>query len=210
MPWLVGQLAFHLTGFLITEPDMPLAETLAAAITRVCEQHAGTCDLTNQDSPSCTAAILRERSDHVDYLVLCDSPIVLQAWDGTVRPVVDNRTSHLTSYTREAIRQVRNTPDGFWVASTKPEAAHHALTGNMPRGQLQHAALLTDGASRLVEHYGHSWPDVLNLLDAAGPEQLIRRVREAEMATSRGRYRGKHHDDATAVLCRFTSDLGAG
>jgi hypothetical protein len=75
-------------------------------------------------SPSSAVAVLRERGEPVDYLVLCDSPIVLQRTDGTLTPVDDDRTDHLPGgrpYSLEPVRASRNRLGGFWVASTAPE-----------------------------------------------------------------------------------------
>ena len=58
-----------------------------------------------------------------------------------------------------AQRPHRNTSGGYWVAASKPEAAHHALTGSLPRADVRRTALLTDGAAAYVETYGIAgWP----------------------------------------------------
>jgi hypothetical protein len=47
------------------------------------------------------------------------------------------------------------------------------------------------------------WPQLLDLLTTAGPAELIRHTRQAELReteTERSTRRGKKHDDATAVL----------
>jgi hypothetical protein len=81
----------------------------------------------------------------------------------------------------ENLRAHRNRPGGFWVASTEPEAAAQALTGSVPRTQVRAAAVLSDGASRLVDRFGlATWEDVLKTLDTLGPRELLRQVREAE------------------------------
>lgn len=65
-----------------------------------------------------------------------------------------------------------------------------------PRQSVRRAAILTDGATRLVERYGRSWSDLLTILTTSGPSQLVQSTRIEE-------YRGKVFDDATAVLCSF-------
>ena len=65
------------------------------------------------------------------------------------------------------------------------------------------AALLSDGAARAVDPFGlGDWQDVLTILAAAGPGELIRQVRAAETADPAGlRWpRNKIHDDAAAIL----------
>lgn len=201
VPWLVARLAGELARLLLTESES-LPDTLAAAIDGGMKLHAGTCDLTNPDSPASTVAIIRERNETVDYLVLSDSPVVLRDKAGAIEVVHDNRNDFLPGYTVEIVREQRNAPGGFWVASNKPEAAHEALTGSIPRDQLDCAGLFTDGASRLAERHGLRWAGLVQLLDQDGPTAVIARVRREDEQAA-GYSPGKVHDDATAVLCRF-------
>ncbi|MEB3365881.1 protein phosphatase 2C domain-containing protein [Saccharopolyspora mangrovi] len=192
--WLVRRLGGALAELLTTSED-PLPDVLAEAIDRVRAAHAGTCDLNNPNSPSSTVTVLRLR-ERAEHLVLADSPLVLDV-DGDVRPIVDDRIDRLPSYTREAVAELRNSPHGFWVASTDPEAAHHAVTGTT--APFRRAALLTDGASRHVDHFALAdWPGLLDLLDARGPSALLSEVRQAETTGTPPR-RAKPHDDATVV-----------
>ncbi|TDC87197.1 hypothetical protein E1161_26110 [Saccharopolyspora aridisoli] len=192
--WLVRRLGGVLAERLTTS-DEALPDVLAEAIDRLRGAHADTCDLNNPNSPSSTVTLLRLR-DQAEHLVLADSPLVLEV-DGEVRPIVDKRIDRLPSYTREAVAELRNSADGFWVASTVPEAAHHAVTGTTP--PFRRAALLTDGASRHVDHFALTdWPGLLDLLDAGGPSTLLNQVRQAE-TTGTPPPRAKPHDDATVV-----------
>ncbi|MCW2903938.1 MAG: hypothetical protein JWO67_6203 [Streptosporangiaceae bacterium] len=204
--WLVRNLAGALAAGLAGEPDRELPALLAEAIKSTRAAHAGRCDLTNPDSPSATVTMLRRREDEIDWLVLADSPLVLDV-GGQVRAVVDDRVARLPSYTTEAVRAARNDPAGFWVAGARPEAAYEALTGAVPAAGVRRAALFTDGASRLAERFGRTdWTGLLDQLAAAGPVELIRRTRAAERAdieAGRVHARGKPHDDATAVLVVF-------
>lgn len=207
VPWLVRRLGGEL-ALRLAVPGGTAADVLANAIRATCAAHADTCDLQNPSSPSATAALLRLRGDDLEYLVLADSPIVLDV-AGETRPVVDDRLEHLPSYTVEAVRDQRNQPGGFWVASTKPEAAHEAVHGVVAAADVRRAVLLTDGASRYVERFGlGNWADLLDLVEHAGPAELLRRVRAAEAAETpdeRRRHRGKPQDDATAVFLRFSA-----
>ncbi|RRO15673.1 hypothetical protein EIL87_16845 [Saccharopolyspora rhizosphaerae] len=199
--WLVRQLGGALAD-LLTTSDAPLADVLAESIDRARAAHADTCDLNNPNSPSSTATLLRLR-EQAEYLVLADSPLVLDV-DGEVRPIVDDRIDRLPSYTRDAVAGLRNSPDGFWVASTDPEAAQHAVTGTT--APFRRAALLTDGASRYVDHFGFAdWAGLLDLLDDRGPSALLAEVRNAETTATPPR-RAKFHDDATVV--HWVTDAG--
>ncbi len=71
----------------------------------------------------------------------------------------------------------------------------------MPLETLASVTLLSDGATRLVDRFGLAdWTDVLDVL-ASGPDELIRRVREAENSDPDGQRwpRGKARDDATVL-----------
>ena len=192
--WLVRRLGGALADLLTASED-PLTDVLAEAIDRVRAAHAETCDLNNPNSPSSTVTLLRLR-ERAEHLVLADSPLVLDV-DGEVRAIIDDRIDRLPSYTRDAVAELRNSPSGFWVASTDPEAAHHAVTGTTD--PFRRAALLTDGASRHVDHFAHTdWPGLLDLLDERGPEALLTQVRRAE-TTGTPPPRAKPHDDATVI-----------
>ena len=104
-------------------------------------------------------------------------------------------------------RRHRNHPDGFWVASTDPAAAQHALTDTAPRAGLHRAAVLSDGATRLVDRFSLlDWPSFLNILAEQGPDAIIAQVRAAEGSDPDGQRwpRGKRHDDASAAFCHLT------
>jgi protein phosphatase 2C-like protein len=203
--WLVHRLGAALAGRLTDAPSHPLPQLLASAIEAVGAVHGDGCDLTNPDSPSAAVALLRRRDERLEWLVLADCAVVVDLED-RVEVTLDDRLARLPSYTTEAVRALRNTPQGFWVAGTRPEAAYEALTGSCELSGVRRAAVLTDGATRLVERFGVlGWPGLLDLLDTAGPAELIRRTRAAERAENpaeRARLRGKPHDDATAVLLR--------
>ena len=91
--------------------------------------------------------------------------------------VADDRIDLLPEYTFEAVRRLRNQPGGFWVASTEPKAAYEAVAGTTDRADVEVVAMLTDGASRYAERYGHTWEDLVEVLDTDGPQALIDRVR---------------------------------
>ena len=226
--WFVQQLGARLLTQLVTQADEPLADTLAQAITHVALLHAGDCDLDHPGTPSAPVAMLREQPEVVEYLVLADCTVVLDH-DGGAQAFTDNRIAQVARSERAALsqhqtgtqdhetelrrlvdaqRQHRNRPGGYWVASTIPEAAYQAITGTIPRQQLTRAALMTDGAARLVERFHlATWPEALDLVDQHGPSDLIDQVRDAERSDRAGRRwpRGKDHDDTTIALCRIVS-----
>ena len=210
--WLVREMGACLVRALAVDPTAALDLVLATAIERVREHHDDRCDLTNPDSPSTTVAMVRERGDQVDYLVLCDSSVVFEDAAG-VTAIHDDRTDTLPAYDRHTVARLRNQPGGFWVASTDPAAAAEAMTGSVARAGLRRLLLCTDGVSRLTEFFGLNWTDVFALVEQSGPRAAIDAVREYELnlpalLTRPGRSRVKRHDDATLGLYRRSSDLG--
>ena len=227
--WYVGRLGIRLLDQLTDQPDQLLTDALAAAIQAVASLHADTCELDHPGGPSAAVALLREAGQTVDYLVLADTTILLDAPAG-IKAISDDRlaqvavtehsamhreaTGTLTHQQRYAdlvteLRRHRNQNAGYWVASSAPDAAYHALTGSVPEHEVRRAALLSDGATRLVDRFGTmAWPHLLDVLDREGPYALILQTREAENGDPEGRRwpRSKRHDDASAVLCRFRCD----
>jgi hypothetical protein len=204
--WLVATLGAILADLLGAQASVPLAAVLATAIGRLCDTHRGSCDLTHPESPSTTVAIVRRRGTALDYLVLCDSTVVFH-YDERCVAVTDDRTARLPAYDRASVARLRNAPGGFWVASTTPDAAHHALTGTVHAEPLRAVLICTDGVSRLVELFGHTWVDVAARAEQHGPAAVIRTVREAERANPPTSGMRKLHDDASLVRWTVRPEL---
>ncbi|MBB5075811.1 protein phosphatase 2C domain-containing protein [Nonomuraea endophytica] len=207
----------------MTQCKDALASLLAEGIKSVASLHDGTCDLSHPGSPSATVVMLRRTADAVQWLVLADSVLVLDAGEPMVicddreaqigashRAEMDALPSGTPEHTQahrhyvETLRSYRNRDGGFWVAATDPHAADQALTGSMPLDKVHAAALLSDGASRPVDRFAiTTWPHTLDLLADQGPQALLRQVRDAEHSDPEGKRwpRGKAYDDATAAYC---------
>ncbi|MGF1429184.1 protein phosphatase 2C domain-containing protein [Kitasatospora sp. LaBMicrA B282] len=198
--WVTRRLGLRLGQLLVEQPELTLTAALRAAIERVRALHADTCELDHPDSPSATVAVVRERAGRLEHLVLCDSPVLIELTDGRLVVVHDDRVDRLPAYDLATVARLRNTPGGFWVASTRPEAADQALTGAHPSAEVARFAVLSDGVSRLVERYGWSWRQLLDTLARQGPGGAVRAVRAAELAAGPGDGRGKRHDDATVAF----------
>ncbi|WP_033822965.1 protein phosphatase 2C domain-containing protein [Kitasatospora sp. MBT63] len=198
--WYVRQLAGHL-GTLLATTTAPLPKVLRAAVTDLAASHGQTCDMACPDSPSSTVAAARITDDLVELMVLCDSPILVLTHPGDVLVVTDTRTHHLPGYTPADLSKLRNSDGGFWVASTRPEAADRAVTRTLSRAEVAAVAVLTDGASRLADHYGWTWEQLMHALLEKGPAEVIRLTREQEAI--RSPERGKVHDDASAIVLRL-------
>ncbi|HKT01336.1 MAG TPA: hypothetical protein VJT31_17565 [Rugosimonospora sp.] len=218
--WYVQRLAGHLGAAYTAAPAADLPTLLATAIDAVRGDHAGTCDLSRPSTPAAAVCLLRACAAHADYLILCDTPLVLDQGDH-VEVVTDDRFTSTIHRIRQAVgaspvRQSTvekyeyiNQPDGYWIAAAEPRAAFEAVTGRAPLDgprRVRRAALLTDGASCAVDQFGlFDWPTLLDLVADRGPAELIRRVRHAETcgATGPTSFRYKRHDDASVALCLF-------
>lgn len=204
VPWLVRMLGGHLWRLLAADDGRPLPVLLAAAITALREDHGASCDLEHRDSPSSTVAVLRRRGAWLDCLSLADTAVAVELHDGAVEVVLDPRAALLAAVSVTELSGLRNRDEGFWVASTRPEAALRAATRTFALADVRSAALASDGVTRLVDRYGWSWPKVLHELTQAGPDAVVDAVRVAESAAGQhARFPGKKHDDASAVVCRF-------
>ncbi|MFF6899467.1 protein phosphatase 2C domain-containing protein [Streptomyces hydrogenans] len=202
VPWFTARLGGTLTELSASRADLTLSEILSLAIRRTAELHADTCDLSHVRTPQATVVLARWDAAAVDHLVLSDSVLLLRAPDGAVRAVRDDRLDRIP---REALRshaaadRLRNSEGGFFTAAADPAVAERAVTGRTPLEEVRALAALTDGAARWVERFGAGdWTECAGVLAKEGPAGLLQRVRVLESASA-GRWRGKLHDDATAV-----------
>ncbi|MEU6544123.1 protein phosphatase 2C domain-containing protein [Streptomyces sp. NPDC046859] len=199
--WFTARLGGALTELTVSLPDVPLADVLGHAVARTAEAHAGTCDLSHPRTPQATVALARWSAGAVEYLVLSDSVLLVEARDGTVTALLDDRLARLP---RSALAtdahidaHLRNKEGGFFTAAADPAVAARAVTGTLPRGEVRTLAALSDGAARWVERFRQGdWGDCLGLVRKEGAGALVERVRALER-DHRGR--GKRHDDATVV-----------
>ncbi|MET0525822.1 MAG: hypothetical protein ABWZ91_13540 [Nocardioides sp.] len=214
--WYAHTLGATLLGQLSRAPDTELVAALGDAIDQVAGQHRHTCDLASPISPQATVAVVRYDEERLDYLVLADVFVMLDSPASGPQVLTDPREvdarnevstalDGLTAGTAEheramraataELRSRRNQPGGYWIAKDDPAAATQAVTGSVPVGQLDGTALLSNGASRIVDPYGLvAWPTALDLMRAQGPDVIIRRVRAAEGD-------GRRTDDATVAFC---------
>ena len=221
----------RLGGLLLAGADscVPLRTALAEAIGAASSLHAGTCDLTLQETPSATVVVARMTGAHLEYLVLSDSVLVVLGPSGT-RLFAETRLEELRAQLarapyetaagtperdeevhrrRNAVRTWRNVDGGFWTAGADPRAADAALVGSIPLHGVRGWVAMTDGASRAVDVFGaHDWSSVAELALNRGPLAPIEQVRELEAADPDGHAspRGKSSDDATVLT--WVPDFG--
>jgi len=186
------------------DPARPLRRALADAIEDVRGLHEGECDL-EQGGPSATVVVVRWDEERLEHLVLCDSSLLLELRDGSMRRVTDPRVEQVVAEesgggsSGEAIEARRNAPGGFWVARHEPEAAAQALVGETSLASLRAGHLVSDGITRTIDDLGDH--DVASLSRALreDPRALLRELREAEARREPGQRPRKVHDDATVL-----------
>ncbi|MEJ7691077.1 MAG: protein phosphatase 2C domain-containing protein [Nocardioidaceae bacterium] len=206
-----------------------LATTLAESIDLVAEQHRHTCDIANPSSPQSTVAMIRFAAGRADYLVLADTFVVLDPSGADPQVITDPREVNVRrectavlrglpegtlEYDRARasaindLRSRRNQSGGYWIAKENPQAAAEAVTGSVSLEGLNGAALLSNGASRIVDPYRLTeWAAVLDLLRSGVPDEILRRIREAESTTGAADILPgfTSADDATVAYCNLTS-----
>ncbi|WP_405587435.1 hypothetical protein [Streptomyces sp. NBC_01190] len=202
VPWFTTRLGGALLELSVSRPDLALAACLSTAISRTAGLHRDSCDLSHPLTPQATVVAVRWDAAAVEHLVLSDSALLLEAPDGSVTPVLDDRIDRLRAAGRR-VAPLRNVAGGFFTAAADPAVASRAVTGRTPVAEVRALAAVTDGAARGVEVFGSDdWPGLFALVRKAGPHALIARVRALEDADPTGTAvpRGKPYDDATAVL----------
>jgi hypothetical protein len=225
--WYIRQLGGALLRRLCCADGRPLSGIVADSIDEVSAKHRFTCDVAHPSSPQAAVAMLRVGEERAEYLMLADSylvfdqdsrrpTVITDQREVTVRrecaKILERSSAGDPDYPRvretyiEALWARRNQPGGYWVAKDEPHAAFEALTGDVTLAGLRGAALLSNGASRIVEPYGLvGWTEMLNVLSTDGPHELIRRLRAAEAGGLRGSraVEDKPPDDATVSYCRI-------
>lgn len=211
----VAWYATRLGGALLAtlSQDRSLRDVLAESIERVTDEHRDTCEVAHPISPYAAVAMLRFSGGLVEHLVLGDAVAVVGRARGEPYVAHDPREmviarsfeTRLTGMPEGSdeyrrllleLRAHRNSPGGYWVAKDDPRVVDEAITGSCPADEVTMTALLSNGASRLVDTFGLTgWAGLLHLLDTEGPGEIIRRVRLAEARDSVAT------DDAT-IICR--------
>ncbi|WP_199716767.1 protein phosphatase 2C domain-containing protein [Micromonospora musae] len=197
--WYTRQLGGALIAGLADDSDQKLPAILSEAIKQTAALHEDTCHLDELGTPSATVIMLRTNRDHLEYLVLADSVLILDQADDAPLVISDDREAKIGQHYRaamdnlangtpehdqarrdyvQALRPHRNKSGGFWVAAADPRAADEAIVGSRSIKDVTAAALLSDGVSRLTDRFGLTdWTGLLTILHDHGPAELIRRRR---------------------------------
>jgi serine/threonine protein phosphatase PrpC len=227
--WYADRLGRQLVSGLETNPEANLVSLLAEAISSV----ARTPGL-HENAPSSTVALARWDEAHLDVLVLGDSPAIVFHANGAATTVCDDRIDQVAvpqraEYTRRLTagsgydgehrgllarlqvveRAARNTRNGFWIASTDPNAARHAITRRWPISEISAVLLASDGVSIAVQGYQHppTWHQARKIIEDHGADELLRLIHAIEETDPNGQRwpRSKAHDDKAVALVDLQS-----
>jgi hypothetical protein len=211
--WIAETLGRDLVSKLDRLQHLDLADILYQAIAEVRDRH----NLASQPSPSTTVSVIRWNSEHVDGLVLGDSPIIVELTGGGTDALVDERLARLprraefeTSRWRDLVayeRTQRNRPGGYWIADGSPEAAHHALVARWPKSDVVAILAMTDGVSDCLSRFNAlpGWSASLAVARRSLPELLSIATRAEDADPDCRRWpRHKRRDDKAAAFVTFT------
>jgi hypothetical protein len=201
--WYVRTLGDALAEILDIEVDTPVEEVVADAIGAAVRAHEDECDVKHADHPQAMVGIVRKHGGRFDYYLLGDVTLVITV-DGATRALTDSRPGALALFTPAAVRERRNQAGGFWVAAANLDAAEHGVYASVPSRLVSRAALLTDGATRLVDRHHHlDHVQLIDMIEFAGLNEVLARTRAAEAAETPvelDRRRGKRRDDFGAAF----------
>jgi hypothetical protein len=205
--WLVERLGSELKT-LCYEPQ-PLKDLVAEALRNTAAAAREEWERTPAVPPSAALGVVRHAGDHVQFLVLADVSLVLRSEAGA-QWFIDRRVDDHNEPARHAMfdalrdedltfeqlsarirpllaeprRSKMNRPGGYWVASTDPEAAHHALTGTVDG--VDDVVVATDGFMRALDLFGLlAGPDELFTCDLADVAARIRAAEQSDPACRR-------------------------
>ncbi len=216
----VDTLGGCLRAQLLRDPNADLIEVLGVAIARTADDlhlHPGA-------SPSSTVAIVRERGDDLDLLVLGDTQIAtphgIMRDDRLSAVAVDERRRYrdrlsaglgygaehraLLRTLQEEQARLRNREGGYWIAEASAEAASHAMTSTLAVHKVPWCVLATDGAYKPMEYLGvDDWRRIATL-DRVSLELWLEQLDQWEAQRDPDGHalpRAKRHDDkAIAVV----------
>lgn len=223
--WFVYRLGIELLKCFTMEINSASSDLLMQAITNVNSFHIATCDIMHPGNPSCAVAVLRERDETIDFLVVGSTIVLLEEID-YIRVVSDAQLDNVAgarhkeayqkriAYAADRLRPPEPASpvsqyghiDWKRPVSTSLLAVDHAMTGNTDRRSVHRAAVLSDGAAQLAnESRLVDWRRFLDQLEEDGPEALI----DQSLQIGRSEQDRQHteianeHDNVTAVVCRF-------
>jgi len=184
------------------------------------------------DYPSAGVAVFRLCGDAVEYFGLGDCDALLETADGQVlcleetalsaldRSAIGQMADYARAHgctmlqARTALnhvlvhnRDLRNTPEGYWIFDPTGEGVPHARTARWPADQVKGLAVLSDGFAQLYEPFGavESLPALYALMHTKGLAACARSLFAMQDADPECMEypRFKLRDDTSAVLAEL-------
>ncbi|WP_295126924.1 hypothetical protein [uncultured Leifsonia sp.] len=218
----VDTLGGHLVESLTTQPAIELTAALADGIA----QTARELELEAGRSPSSTVAIVRQRDQSVDFLVLGDTQLVTPT-----AIVLDDRIAEVATIERVRYRErlasgggfdqrhrqylrelqakqaeYRNRDGGYWIAEADPRAATRAAVGAFAINSGHWAVLATDGVYRPMVRLGLDYWESVSAHNSETLTQLLAYLDgwEADVDPDGVHLpRAKRHDDKAIAAITF-------
>lgn len=223
--WLAERLDYHLRALSReTGENQTLTMITEQLFALVARDAANEWMGEPESPPSAALGLVRNHGTYIDYLVLADVTVHVSPHGPTVS---DDRVEASTrdsmallreelSRTHEhetAMQIVRpsllasrvadmNRPGGYWVASTDPESAKHAICGRVPSRADTRVLMCTDGFSRAWNTFPHFSDAGEVVVSAHSAREVLERIRNEESADVECvRYpRWNVHDDAAVLI----------
>lgn len=182
---------------------------------------------TSENMPSSGIVFLRLVQGDLQYLLLGDCTLSLELVDGSFFTVEDDALCRLDrialaelqdhaakfgKFPRECLpfiqetlrrhRDLRNTPDGYYILDPSGGGLPYSKTGSIPARKIRSVFLTTDGFSQLREFTGESFSDLHKRAKKEGLQLLLDELHHMqEQDSSFDRLpRFKLRDDASAVI----------
>lgn len=184
------------------------------------------------DIPGATIALVRWNTDTIEYFCLGDSVALFdtsdtlervfhgdpEQFDATSRDkiatlqkehpdesrqkILDRARPHIQS-----VRQLRETPGGYWTLGMNPLCVRFADTGEYSKHRVETVYLYTDGFDPLVELFDvfDSWGSAVEFINTNGLATAVEKLRTVESADSELTMypRLKVHDDIAIAKLDF-------
>lgn len=179
---------------------------------------------------SSTIAMVRVNPHSIEYFVLGDSSLLIQANSVTLH-ITDQRLELIGTDIRKKINSLlqaghgfqssevekwkrqlielelvnRNKPNGYYIASTFPGATDRAFVGEKRLNEEKwKVVLMSDGASQLVNTFYkiRDWEQFVHQIQPASLKKTIQQIRELENNDPNGQQypRFRKHDDTSILL----------
>lgn len=204
---------------------LPLMEALRDSMKLIRRSWKG----TSENMPSSGIVFLRLVQGDLQYLLLGDCTLSLELVDGSFFTVEDDALCRLDrialaelqdhaakfgKFPRECLpfiqetlrrhRDLRNTPDGYYILDPSGRGLPYSKTGSIPARKIRSVFLTTDGFSQLREFTGESFSSIHKRAKKEGLSSLLGELHHMqEQDSSFDRLpRFKFRDDATSIIAK--------